>query len=164
ASAEIVRESAPVQEHLVGTPVAAEPVPASLERPVVREPVTTEPALVVATPTPPAGVESLPITPSSGPLVVEPVHVPGPTPPIMSTPPSVVEPPAPVAPEVRQPVEVHLEPAPAALKAEPAVVMRPPLLEPERTPAPIVVPEPRRDEPVVKPVAVPPTREWRVAP
>ena len=164
ASTEIVRESAPVQEHLVETPLAAEPVPASLERPVVREPVTTEPALFVATPTPPDVVEPLPIPPSSSPIVVEPVHMPGPTPPIMSTPPSVVEPPAPVAPEVRQLGEVRLEPAPAAVKAEPLVVMPAPALDPERTPAPIVVPEPRRDEPVVKPVAVPPTREWRVAP
>jgi hypothetical protein len=164
ASAEIVRESAPVQEHLVETSVAADPVPASPERPVVPEPVTTEPALIIATPTPPEVVEPLPITSSSVPIVVAPAHVPEPAPPIVSTPTSAVEPPASVAPEVRQPVEVRLEPAPAAVKAEPVVVMPAPSLEPKRTPAPIVVPEPRRDEPIVKPVAVPPTREWRVAP
>jgi len=164
ARAEIVRESAPVQKRLVETPAATEPVPPSLERPVVPEPVTTEPALVVAAPAPPDVVEPLPIPPASVPIVVEPVHVPEPTPPIVSTTPSAVELLAPVAPEVRQPVEVRLEPAPTAVKTEPVVVMPAPALEPERTPAPIVAPELRRDEPVVKPVAARPTRDWRVAP
>jgi hypothetical protein len=160
--AESVREGAPVPDRLVETPVAAEPLPPSPERPVVPEPVTTDAALIVAAPAPPDVVEPLPITPSSVPIVVEPVHVS--TPPILSTPPSVVEPPAPAVPEVRQPVEVRPEPAPATVKTEPVVVMPAPALEPERTPAPIAAPGPRRDEPVVKPVAVPPTREWRVAP